>query len=68
MEVNPTRIDHGVPAREACVLRYVLEKWSRQKPDQIYAKFYRGPSLTYSEMEMLARQTAAGLARLGVKQ
>lgn len=68
METNVTPGDRRIPGREACVLRYVLEKWSRQRPDQIYAAFHRGPSLTYREMEALARRSAAGLARLGVKQ
>jgi len=68
MDANGMRIDPRIPARDECVLRYVLEKWSRLKPDQVYAKFYNGPAVTYREMEMRARRTAAGLARLGVRQ
>jgi carnitine-CoA ligase len=68
MEANATRVDRRIPARDECVLRYVLQKWSRQKPDQVYAKFHRGPAVTYREMEAIARRAAAGLARLGVGQ
>lgn len=68
MQTDATWTDRRIPARDECVLRDVLEKWSREKPDQIYAKFHNGPSVSYREMEAITRRTAAGLAKLGVGQ
>ncbi|MBI5133037.1 MAG: AMP-binding protein [Rhodopseudomonas palustris] len=68
MDTEATHRDPRLPARDECVLRYVLQKWSRLKPDQVYAKFHRGRSITYGEMETIARKVAAGLSALGVKQ
>ena len=68
MQAAATRTDPRVPTREQCVLRNVLETWSRDQPDRVYATFYKGRTVTYREMETMAKRAAAGLAKLGVKQ
>ena len=61
MDANATRLDPRIPARDECVLRYVLEKWSALKPDQVYAAFHRGPSVTYREMHGIAQRAVLRL-------
>ena len=61
-------VDPRVPERDICVLRYALDKWAHEKPDQVYAVFEDGSSWTYRETLDLTVAKAAGLAALGVKQ
>lgn len=59
---------HKVPAAEECVLRYLVERWARETPDQVYATFDDGSRLTYGDLLHLARRTGNALQLLGVKQ
>jgi carnitine-CoA ligase len=60
--------DPRVPAREICVVRYLLDHWARVKGDQVYAIFEAGRTFTFGEMRSRVVSVAAGLARLGVSQ
>ncbi len=60
--------DKRVPAREDCVLRYVLETRAERHPDRSYIRLPDGSSISYRDMRSSVERTAAGLAALGVKQ
>jgi len=62
------RSSNAVPAREACVVRYLLDRWANEKPDDLYAVFHRGPELSYSALRDRVLRAAAGLAAQGVRQ
>lgn len=56
------------PARDRAVLRHVLEARAAEHPERVYATFEDGTAWTYRQALDLARQAAAGLAGLGVRQ
>ena len=60
--------DPRVPAREVCVVRYLLDRWARERGDDIYVIFDAERRYTYREMRDRTVTVAAGLAALGVRQ
>jgi len=40
MSVNSQVFDHRIPAREACVLGYLLERWAIEQPDEVEIIFH----------------------------
>ena len=60
--------DSRIPARDRCVLRDVLERWCREKPEAPFIKEYGGATLSYATFRDEVVATAAGFARLGVRQ
>lgn len=58
----------SVPAPEACVLRYLLERHAEAMPDKVFARFIGGAEWSYAQMLSRARRIAAGLQALGVKK
>jgi crotonobetaine/carnitine-CoA ligase len=60
--------DPRVPAREVCVVRYLLDRWAAERGEQIYVIFDTNRRYTYREMRERTIGVAVGLARLGVKQ
>ena len=65
----PTRhSDPRVPPAERCVVRYLIDRFAEEKPDQVYAIFDGGRQLTYRQLAAETRRVAAGLERLGVRQ
>jgi len=60
--------DPRVPAREVCVVRYLLDRWARERGDQVYVIFDAQRRYTYREMHARTQRVAAGLASLGVQQ
>lgn len=57
-----------VTPAESCVFSTLLERWSTEQPDKVFAKFFRGESWTYVDTHRMAARTANSLAALGVKQ
>lgn len=57
-----------VPDRDACVLRYVLERQAQERPDDVYAEFEDGSSWTFAETLDHARRAASSLAALGLRK
>ncbi len=57
-----------LPPREACVLRYVLERHAARDPGRIFAVFADGRRYTYGALHDAVRRAAAGFQRLGVRQ
>lgn len=60
--------DPRVPAREDCVMRYVLEKQADLHPDRPYIRLPDGRAIGYRAFRDEVMRMAAGLAALGVKQ
>lgn len=64
-----TRTAHSqVPAREECVLRYVLERQAQRQPERPFIRRAEGSSINYGEFHTAVARAAAGLAALGVRQ
>lgn len=53
------------PPRERVVLRYLLDHWALERPDQVAVVFEGGASWTYAELRRRVRARAAGLEHLG---
>jgi crotonobetaine/carnitine-CoA ligase len=56
-----------VPA-DRCVLRDILERQARERPDQVFAVFLDGTEWTYRQTRDLAVRCANALRQLGVEQ
>jgi crotonobetaine/carnitine-CoA ligase len=65
---TPTCTDPRVPARDACVVRDLIERWAREQPDAVYAVFENGEEWTYASLKERVETVAAGLAARGVAQ
>jgi len=57
-----------VPGPEICVLRPLLERRAAETPDKVYVRFPDGREWTYAQTLRHARETAAGLQKLGVER
>jgi crotonobetaine/carnitine-CoA ligase len=60
--------DPRVPAREVCVVRYLLDRWAAERGDAVYVIFDSERRYTYRELRDRVISAAVGLARLGVRQ
>jgi carnitine-CoA ligase len=60
--------DNRVPTRDVCVVRYLLDRWARERGNDTYAIFDGGVSFTFEQVRSRAIAIAAGLSRLGVRQ
>ena len=61
-------MNDSIPTRDECVLRYVLDRWTAEKPDQVFAIFEDGESWTYAETRDRARRLGAALQAEGVAE
>jgi crotonobetaine/carnitine-CoA ligase len=61
-------LDPRMPAPEACVQRYMLERWAAIQPGKLFAMFQDGSSWSYAETLSRAITTANAFRALGVKQ
>ncbi|MFK7976000.1 MAG: AMP-binding protein [Halioglobus sp.] len=67
--MNATQVsDPRIPAREACVTRYLLQRWDTEKPQAVFAVFEDGESWTFAQLHQKVRQLAAGLVEQGVNR
>jgi crotonobetaine/carnitine-CoA ligase len=64
----PAHTDSRVPAREQCVVRYLIDRHETERGDQVYVVFDHGASWSYRELARRVRRVAAGLEALGVRQ
>src|SRR5580698_6584100 len=60
--------DPRVPPREVVVVRYLLDRWARERGEQTYVIFDSKHRWSYREVRHRAISVAVGLARLGVRQ
>ncbi len=58
----------GIPAREACVLRGLLDSGAERHPGRRIALFEDGSTWTWAECRERTRTLAAGLQRLGIRR
>lgn len=61
-------LDPRMPAPEACIQRYMLERWASVQPEKVFAIFADGSQWTYAETLRQAVTTANALRALGVRQ
>ena len=61
MEINST-----IPQRDQCVVGALLEKWSKERPDDVFLLFEDDSSWTFAETLDYTRRAAAGLQDLGI--
>ncbi len=61
-------LDARMPRPDQCVQRYMIERWTREQPDKIFAIFTDGEQWTYADMQAHAIRTANALRALGIKQ
>ncbi|VTU24862.1 Long-chain-fatty-acid--CoA ligase [Variovorax sp. PBL-H6] len=66
--MSSTWRDPRVPDAPRCVLKPVLERWAREQPDAVFARFDDGTEWTWAQTLDIAQRTAAGLQSLGVGQ
>ena len=57
-----------IPARELCVLRYMLEGWAARRPEAPFVRFWPGESWSYAETLVRVQRRAAALRQAGVGQ
>ncbi|WP_240756712.1 AMP-binding protein [Roseicella aquatilis] len=62
------RLDPRMPPLDRCVLRPLLERHARERPDKTCITFENGPSWTYRELRTRVAAVAAGLQGQGVRQ
>ena len=60
--------DRGLPSRNVCVLRYLIDDWAEVQPNKVAVVFETGGSWTYAELRARVRRRAAGFQRLGVRR
>ena len=60
--------DARIPSADTCVLRDVLKRQARERPDQAYVRFLDGTDWSYRELHDRVRRTAAALQAAGVRQ
>jgi crotonobetaine/carnitine-CoA ligase len=58
----------SIPPPERCVVRDLIERHARERPQQVYAMFEDGTRWTYADLRKRIRACAAGLQRYGVRQ
>lgn len=66
---TPFTKDPRIPPRDCVVIRDLVERWSKDRPEKVFVKFAdNGEEWSYSKFHELVLQTAIGLQQLGVKQ
>jgi crotonobetaine/carnitine-CoA ligase len=57
-----------MPNRDACVLRYLLDRFATERPTKTHVIFEDGEEWTFAEVRRRTIAKAVGLQRLGVRQ
>ena len=65
---NPPWFDPALPARDDCVLKYMLDVRAARHPERRVALFEDGQSWTYEQCRRQVRAAATALQRLGVRK
>ncbi len=59
---------YSLPPREHVVLRYLVDRFAEERPDQVFVKFASGEEWTFAQLREETRKAASGFRRLGVQQ
>ena len=59
---------YSLPPREKVVLRYLVDHYAEERPDQVFIKFSDGDEWTFAQLREETLKAAAGFKALGVKQ
>ena len=59
---------YSLPPRERVVLRYLVDHYAQERPDQVFVKFTDGSTWTFAQLREETVAAAAGFRALGVKQ
>jgi crotonobetaine/carnitine-CoA ligase len=66
---RPETTDTRIPRRDALVTRDLIDRWAKDRPMKVFAKFDDdGEEWTYADLRQRVLQTALGLQSLGVGQ
>jgi carnitine-CoA ligase len=60
--------DPRIPNRDVCVLRYLVDRWAAERPEEAHVVFADGDEWTFAELQKKVRAKAAGLRDLGIRQ
>ncbi len=60
--------DPRIPNRNACVLRYLLDRFAAERPDKIHLIFEDGEAWSFAEVRRRTIAKAVGLQLLGVRR
>jgi crotonobetaine/carnitine-CoA ligase len=60
--------DPRIPARERVVMRYLLDRFAEERPDDVFVKFTSGEEWTFSRLHDETLRAASGFRKLGVEQ
>lgn len=60
--------DPRIPNRNECVLRYLVDRWAKERPDKTHVIFENGDEWSYAELRRRVIEKAAGLQQIGVRQ
>jgi crotonobetaine/carnitine-CoA ligase len=58
----------AMPARDACVVGPLLERWARERPERPFLEFEDGVSWSFREMRARTSRAGAGLQALGLNR
>lgn len=58
----------ALPSRDVCVLRYVLDRWADEKPEQVFSIFEDDETWTYRETWERTRRLGAALQAAGIRE
>ena len=61
-------VDPRIPNREECVLRYLVDRWARERPDKTHIIFQDGEEWTFTELRRRTIAIAAGLQKMGCRR
>lgn len=61
-------VDPRVPDRQDCVLRYLVDRWAKERPDKTHLVFQDGEEWTFAELRRRTVAIAAGLQKLGCQR
>lgn len=65
---GPSAADHRMPTAEQCVLRSLLERFSDEQPDKMFAWFESGSEWTYLQARNQANVAGGAFQKLGIRQ
>ena len=61
-------MQRAIPSRDVCVLRYVLERWAREKPHEVFVIFEDDETWTFQETLERVKRLGAALQSMGIKE